>query len=217
MHADDANRLRPAGWIWIFAVQFFIAQAVVQSSWTTPFSLATNYISDLGNTACGPYPAGSSSYVCSPWHAVMNASFIVTGVCLLAGALLLRRTLGTGRTNAAGLALVALGGPGFILVGAFPENVNHPPHYLGAALNFVGANAGLLVLGVASLAGLGRPGFAARTAAYTAASGMVGLAATVLLVTEHFLGVGVGGIERIAAYPLPLWMIVTGIQLLRAR
>jgi hypothetical protein len=70
---------------------------------------------------------------------------------------------------------------------------------------------------VASLAGLGRRGLVARTAAYTAASGMIGLAATALLVAGHFLGAGAGGMERIAAYPLPLWMIVTGILLLRAR
>ena len=62
--------------VWMLAIQFFIAQIIVQSAWTTPFSLTANYISDLGNTTCGPYPVGSSMYVCSPWHAGMNASFI---------------------------------------------------------------------------------------------------------------------------------------------
>ena len=33
---------------WVLAAQFFVAQAVVQSAWTTPFSLRENYISDLG-------------------------------------------------------------------------------------------------------------------------------------------------------------------------
>src|SRR5262249_42958112 len=57
--------------IWIFSAQFFVAQLAVQWSWTTPFSLKNNFISDLGNTACGFYPAGSTMYVCSPWHMAM--------------------------------------------------------------------------------------------------------------------------------------------------
>lgn len=219
------RRLRAGAWIWISALQFFVVQAVVQLSWTTPFSLANNYISDLGNTACAAYPLGSASYVCSPWHAAMNASFIVMGATVVAGGTLLWRAFGADGMSVAGLALVALASPGYILVGMFPENANHPPHYLGAALNFVGANCGLIVLGAAMLARRGRTGrdpssaeqIAERTAAYTAASGTVGLAATALLVSGHFLGVGEGGMERIAAYPLPLWMIVTGIAFLRAR
>jgi hypothetical protein len=30
------------------------------------------------------------------------------------------------------------------------------------------------------------------------------------------LGLGIGGMERIAAYPLPLWLIVVGVALLRS-
>lgn len=200
---------RAGGWAFASAVQFFVAQGVVQSAWTTPFSFATNYISDLGNTVCAPYPVGSPSYVCSPWHAGMNASFIVMGLSVLAGVLLLRRAFGAGWAIGAGLALVALAGPGYILVGVYPENVNHPPHYLGAALNFAGANLGLVVLGAAMLRG--RRAFGARTTA----AGLVGFVATLLLVTEHWLGLGEGGMERVAAYPLPLWMIVVGMHTLR--
>ena len=67
------RQLATAGIVWMSAAQFFVAQAVTQSRWTTPFSLATNYISDLGNTECAPYPRGSDNFVCSPWHAAMNA------------------------------------------------------------------------------------------------------------------------------------------------
>ena len=74
--------------VWICAVQFFVMQAVVQSAWTSPFSLIHNFISDLGNTVCGPYPAGSGRFVCSPWHAAMNASFALQGVLIAAGVLL---------------------------------------------------------------------------------------------------------------------------------
>lgn len=70
------NRMMSAGAIWVCAAQFFLAQVIAQSRRTTPFSLATNYISDLGNTTCGLYPAVDGKYVCSPWHTLMNVSFV---------------------------------------------------------------------------------------------------------------------------------------------
>jgi hypothetical membrane protein len=74
-------------------VQYAVAQIVAAEAWTRPYSLKNNYISDLGNTACGMFhvPHGTPYYVCSPSHAVMNASFIIFGVLTIAVALLLRR------------------------------------------------------------------------------------------------------------------------------
>src|SRR5215212_8131228 len=114
--SDTVRAIRRGAVIWIFAIQFFIAQIITQAAWTTPFSLAANYISDLGNTTCGPYPVGSSMYVCSPWHAGMNASFIALGVIILLGAALIYRTFPPGRIRMIGLTLLALAGPGEILV-----------------------------------------------------------------------------------------------------
>lgn len=196
---------------WISSIQFFVAQLVVRSSWTTPFSLAHNYISDLGNTACGPFPAGSGMYVCSPWHAAMNASFAFTGLTVVSGAVLVRNAFPSARLRSWGLALVALAGVGFVLVGVFPENVNFPPHRLGATLHFVCGNLGQVVLGATML---GAPPWR-RWAGYSIASGTVGLLATALFVSRHYLGMGIGGMERLAAYPLPLWTIVMGIVVWR--
>ena len=41
-------------------------------------------------------------------------------------------------------------------------------------------------------------------------SGVIGLLATGLFVSGHYVGIGVGGVERVAAYPLSLWLIVDG-------
>ena len=71
--------------LWLAAVQFFVAQFIVANAWPTAFNIATRYISDLGNTSCGPYPNPSSPVVCSPWHSVMNASFIIIGITMSAG------------------------------------------------------------------------------------------------------------------------------------
>jgi hypothetical membrane protein len=196
--------------VWILAIQFFIAQVVVQSAWTTPFSLTKNYISDLGNTACGPDPADLSMYVCSPWHAWMNASFILLGLTILVGAVLIRGAF-RGRMWAAGLSLLALAGLGLIAVGLFPENVNMEAHRIGAGSEFVSGNLGLVVLGAAMV----QTTRWSTLAVYSVASGVVGLLATVLFVSDQYLGAGVGGMERLAAYPLPLWLFVSGSYFLR--
>jgi hypothetical membrane protein len=197
---------------WVLAIQFFIAQAIVQSAWATPYSLAANYISDLGNTTCGPYPAGSGPYVCSPWHVLMNASFILLGASILLGAILTRRAFPPGRISAAGLLLVALAGPGLVLVGLFPEDVNIAPHSLGAAAQFISGGLGMVVLGIALVAAHRHP----LLAGYSIVSGLVGLLATGLFVAGQYLGLGIGGMERVAAYALPLWMIVAGAVFRRA-
>ena len=196
---------------WISSIQFFAAQVVVQAAWTTPFDLAKNYISDLGNTACAPWPAGSGSYVCSPWHAAMNASFLLIGVTVVLGVVLLRSAFRPSMLRNVGLALVGIAGLGFVLVGRFPENVNFPPHRLGATLQFVCGNFGQVVLGFPLLAlRRGR-----RWGVFSIASGVVGVLATALFASGHYLGLGIGGMERLAAYPLPLWTIVIGVALAR--
>lgn len=192
---------------WISSIQFFLAQIVVQSAWTTSFSLTTNYISDLGNTACGMFPVGSTTYVCSPWHAWMNASFVATGIAVILGAGLLRDNVRPSRLALASLALIAVAGVGFILVGLYPENVNFPPHRLGAGLQFVCGNLGQVVFGIAMLRR------ARGVAFYSIVSGLVGLFATGLFVTGNHGPLAVGGMERLAAYPLPLWTIVTGLRI----
>ena len=208
---DSARAIRRGAIVWVLAIQFFIAQIIVQAAWTTPFSLTANYISDLGNTACAPYPLGSNMYVCSPWHALMNASFIVQGVIILVGIVLIYRAFPAGRTRTIGLVLLALAGPGSILVGLFPENVSSTPHTIGAAAHFISGNLGIAVLGIA-IAVTRRQ---TPLAIFSISSGSVGLLATALFISGNYLGTGIGGMERIAAYPLPLWLIVIGGAMLK--
>jgi len=144
-----APAIRLGSIIWILAVQFFIAQVVVQSAWTTPFSLKQNFISDLGNTTCAPYPPDSSSYVCSPWHAWMNASFVLLGLIILSGGGLLRSAFPPGWFRMVGLTILLFAGAGIILVGLFPENDNIRLHRIGAAGHFVLGNLAMAMLGIA--------------------------------------------------------------------
>jgi len=107
--------------------------------------------------------------------------------------------------------LLVLAGTGIIAVGLFPEDVNITYHRLGAAAHFILGNLGMVAMGVALVQTRRRPGLAV----YSIVSGIVGLLATVLFISDHYLGMGIGGMERLAAYPLPLWLIVAGISLVR--
>ena len=208
-HTDPAPRTGAIAWV--LAVQFFITQAVVATAWQRPFSLKTDYISDLGNTICGPYPAGSEHLVCSPWHVAMNTSFIVLGVTMIIGAILTRRAFPDGWVRTLAIALFCLAGLGVIVVGIYPENTDNARHVAGAGLNFVAGNIAMIVFGLALAQRPPQRGLIAVSLGL----GTLGLVATLLFVSGHFLGIGLGGMERVAAYPMTVWQIVTGTAFLR--
>jgi hypothetical membrane protein len=197
------------------ALQFILAMAVVQLAWTghPGYSLSHNYISDLGNTGCGPWPNPTSNDICSPWHDVFDVSSVLLGVLVVLGAILVRSGFPTRRSSMVGLLCMAIGGLGSIGVGLSPENVNLTVHSVSALVAFVVGNFSLVVLGFAMFRDTRWDGLRA----YTMLSGVVGLVATVLYVGHHDLTLGVGGMERLIVAPLLLWLIVAPIHLLRIR
>lgn len=203
--------LRLGAIAWLLAAQFYVAQVAVASAWTIPFSLKTRVISDLGNTACGPYPNPSSVIVCSPWHAAMNASFIIVGVTMAAGAVLARGAFRAGWRRSLAVVLFVAAGVGVLMVGVYPENENTTNHSIGAGVNFIGGNTALILFGLAVPSTPSRPGFVW----FSVTAGIAGLIATVLFVSRHDLGLGPGGIERVAAYTTTTWQIVAGLVVLR--
>lgn len=189
--------------------QFFVFHLVVQLAWPEPYSWAHNNISDLGAVGCGPWE-GDGRYVCSPLHAWMNASFVLQGALLLAG-LALAAPLRRGALTRTARAFLFLAGSGWILVGVAPGDVNEGLHVLGAFAIFFCGNLGLLFAG--------RPGRAegARTIrAYSLPLGALGLVATALFMGEVWLVFGMGGMERLAVFPLQAWAALVGIRSLRA-
>lgn len=185
--------------VWVLNIQYFIVQVVVASRWKTPFSPLHNTISDLGNTACGPY---RGSVVCSPQHLLMNVSFLGLGIGMMLGAAFVHRTQANlARRTAQGIWCMVLAGIGTMLVGLFPENTIGALHTTGASLPFVLGNIALLFLG-------GTLAMPRVLRIYTLASGLVGLAALVLFTTHTYIGLGIGGTERITAYPQTIWLVV---------
>ncbi len=186
---------------WIASIQYFIVQIIVARAWQVAYSLGRNPISDLGNTVCGDYGA---RYVCSPLHGWMNLSFIVLGITMIAGSVLIYQAY---RQSATGFGLMALAGLGTLLVGAFPENTVAVWHELGAALPFLLGNLALVILGL-------RLAMPRPLRLYTIASGCIALLALVLFLSHHYLGLGIGGMERLVAYPQTLWLIIFGLYAL---
>jgi hypothetical membrane protein len=180
------------------AAQFVLAMAVVQSQYPG-YSLTANYISDLGNT-------GTSKL----WY-LFSASIIAFGLLTLLGVWLIRSAFREKRSRTVGLGLLMVAAVGAILVGCFPENVHHGIHELAASVTFIASGLALTVLTFAML----RDTRWDRLRLYTLVSGLVTLAAVVVIESGNYGPLGVGGIERIVVAPVILWSIVAGIHLAR--
>ena len=197
---------------WILTLQFFVVQGVVQAAWTTPFSLAHNMISDLARVTCGPlYRAPGIDVACSPWHALMNASIILNGVLIPTGAYLTRSVWPAQRLMTIALLMIALTAPGHVAVGLFPSDTGPTMHLLGAGLILALGNPGIVVAGFA----LWRSHRV--LALISLVLGLGGIAGTFLFLSEIGAGIGLGGMERVAFYPLPLWCGLMGAAALRLK
>lgn len=192
---------------WMISIQYYIIQGLVAAGWKLPYSYTQNTISDLGNTVCGEY---GGRYVCSQSHSLMNASFIVLGITMMFGALLIYQEFQRSRGTLVGFIFMGLAGFGTLLVGLFPENTINLLHILGAFLAFMIGNLALIILGFSL-------DLTKSFRFYTLLSGFVTVAATFLFVSHTYLGLGLGGMERIASYPQTAWIIVFGAYISRVR
>lgn len=191
----NPTRLRWGACAWLLTLQFFVAETLAQSRFDGPYSRVDDVISVLGAAE-------------SAARQLMNASFVIQGALILAGALLLRPVLVRGAGQAAPVLLGAAA-LGVLLVGVFPLDGNATLHAIGAGLYFVGGGLGLIALAYAV-----RPRSEALGTAL-ALLGLVGTAATVFFLTGVSAYLGEGGMERAAAYVLPVGLALAGGSLWR--
>lgn len=205
---DRSTRVGAIAWA-VGVLQFFVLMVVVQLGWETPYSWADNNISDLGNVHCGEF---GGRWVCSPLHDLMNVSFVLGGVLVIGGVLLTARAWPRGLVSWLVRLLLAATGGGWIVAGLSPADVNEDLHVLGGAVAiFLFGNLALLLVGLLP------SGLIARTRWYAVGFGLLGVVAMVLHFGGHGLGIGVGGMERLTAYGVPLWLLITGVSLIRRR
>jgi len=189
--------------IWMLSIQYFVIQIIAGLAYKTTYSLRFNTISDLGNSVCGTY---SGRYVCSPLHSLMDASFILLGVTMASGSLLIYQEFKRDSATLVGFSFLAIAGFGTLLVGLFPENTVSALHVLGASLPFLLGNVALIILSV-SLA------IPRLLRYYTFISGVLALIALAFFYSQHYLGLGIGGMERLVAYPQTFWLIAFGLYI----
>jgi hypothetical membrane protein len=179
-----------AGW-WALCFQFFVAEQIARLRWPGQYSMSMNWISDLGTAN-------------SPLHWVMNGSFVLQGVLITVGAILMRRLFPAKLGYQVALMLFLVSGLGVLVVGLVPADRVAGVHRLGAQVHLFAGNLAMILMGLAMIAGAARTRF---RGAITLLAGLLGLTALVLL------GLGekdVGTFERLAAYPLTLWLTWTG-------
>jgi hypothetical membrane protein len=193
---------------WTLSIVFFIGQALAETASTRPYGLATNFISDLGNTACGPFSDGGyHANVCSPLHGLMDGTFIVVGLLQIIGAITTRQAWPRRRLTTFGLTLLAIAGGCLIVIGFTPENINPFLHGEAALLGLDCLNVAMILLGLGVVS-------ASRGLGITAlAAGIVGIAGRVVF-QFSLMGVPVGIAERIADFPATAMVVLLGAFLL---
>lgn len=190
------SRYRWGGLAWVLTLQFFVVEAIAALQYDG-YSYSADVISELGTAA-------------SPARLLMNASFIAQGLLIIVGAVLLRPGLsGAGGRLARPLLVVA--GLGVLLVGVFPSDGNTTVHTIAAAAHFLGGGIGLIALA-----------YGVRTrseplGATLAVLGLVGVVATIFFASAVFVGLGEGGMERVAGYVVPLGLPLAGAALWRQK
>jgi hypothetical membrane protein len=206
---DDHPFLGPA--IFTASALYFVIQIIVAWVFVPSYSLVSNSISDLGETNCGGY---GSPGMCSPrWWLMDYAGFVLLGLIMVIGSCLLyheftERARRERRAAMFGFGFMALAGLGSILVGFFPENENRTMHIIGAFLAIAIGNVAILVLGGV----LTLPESMRRSMLIFSS---LALAALLCFASHKSFGIGQGMMERVAAYPVTIWVITFGLYISR--
>ena len=126
-----------ARWIvalWAIQPVSIVVEVIVATFVTAPYSFVDNTISDLGAASCTTiaYPS-APVLVCSPAHAVMNGAFVVFGLTVAFGAVLLLMQRGSSRMLVLACWLWIISGISTAAVGVVPLDVDLELHALVSA------------------------------------------------------------------------------------
>jgi len=165
--------------IFIGAVQFILGMLIAESVYPN-YSVANNYISDLGKLGTASAP-------------IFNTSVFVLGLTVAVGAYFLRQIT----HNKVFLSFLILCGIGAMGVGIFPED-----------FGTVHKAVSLIAFLFGALSAIASYKYQKPPLSYFAVIlGLTSLAALAMFATEVYLGLGKGGMERMIAYPVLLWAI----------
>jgi len=177
------------------AVQFGVAM-ILAEIYYPGYNVSNNYISDLGATCL----TGGTCTIYQPTSTIFNASIVLLGLLVLAGAYFLQKSFKWKPAT----SLVALAGVGALGVGLFPETTGIV-HGIFSLIVFLFAGLAAIVT-----FWLQRPPLSYLSVLL----GAVTLIALILYIGNVYLGLGPGGMERMVVYPVLLWAIGFGGHLM---
>ena len=179
--------------LFIGAVQFVLGMLIAEFLYPG-YSASMNYISDLGATC------RTTCIIYQPSASIFNTSVSLLGVLALVSSYFIWREF----HNRSISLLLGLSGIGMVGVGLFPETAGIV-HLIASFIAFF--FGGLSAIATYKLV-------KAPFAYLSVLMGMISLIALALFISEIFLGLGPGGMERMIAYPLLLWVIGFGGNLM---
>ena len=179
--------------LFIGAVQFVLGMLIAEFLYPG-YSASVNYISDLGATC------RTTCIIYQPSASIFNTSISLLGVLALVSTYFIWREF----HNRSISLLLGLSGIGMVGVGLFPETAGIV-HLVASFIAFF--FGGLSAIATYKLV-------KAPFAYLSVLMGMISLIALALFISEIFLGLGPGGMERMIAYPLLLWVIGFGGNLM---
>jgi hypothetical membrane protein len=209
MQVNKSNPTKMAGWLFVAGILlFFVAMIIAQAFYpctSSCYNIATNPISDLGNTFT------------SPLWSLFNYSLILFGTLFFAGIIVMFDYLPKGLTGRIGTFFLLLSAFGAAGVGTVPENTILHIHAIFAVIAFASGGLGVLLTGIAI--------FRQKSTLYSTYSVLSGIIVLFVLLLFMFpgltpklkmsgSGIGFGLVERIIAAPTLLWVFVTGVKLL---
>ncbi|MDJ0395270.1 DUF998 domain-containing protein [Rhodococcus sp. G-MC3] len=175
-------------WAGISVLQLLLVEFVVSATWRGLYSYRNNFVSELGISFCGP----AGNWPCSKLYVLMNASIALFGVALIVAVL---AWLVTGVLDVRGGALLAVAGGGAFVAGIVNQGVDYQIHSLGATVMFVVGSLGMIVAG-------GHPTLRVPVRIVVTSLGSLALAASLLYIGGHNIGIGIGVVERTVVYSL---------------
>lgn len=158
--------------------QFIIAMIIAEAKYSG-YSIRNNYISDLGVGPTAP---------------IFNTSIIIFGIAIVIVSYLVYKSINVKLFP----ALMFIAGLGAALVGVFPEG---SPYHIHTLVSFVTFFFGSLAV-ISS--------FRIQKHIMSYISVLIGLVSLISLSFYIYgitLGIGVGGLERMIAYPILLWTL----------
>jgi hypothetical membrane protein len=172
--------------VFVASAQFIIALIVAEALYPG-YSVAQNFISDLGATCL------ATCVIVQPTSMIFNSSITLLGLLTIVSSYFIKRWSGS-RVLTFFVAMIGVGATG---VGVFPETTG-VIHHIVSLITFVFAGLSAITSYKVQKA---------PSSYFSVLLGVMTLATLVMYVSNVFLGLGPGGMERMIVYPALIWAV----------